>query len=65
LMAIFGMAPVGSLLTGAVSQHIGAPATVLAQGIIAVVIALAFVKFLTRPVKNLRLEQVATEISDT
>lgn len=48
LMAIFGMMPLGSLLTGAVSEHIGAPATVLAQGIIAVVIALAFMGFLTR-----------------
>ncbi|UOE46626.1 MFS transporter [Mucilaginibacter sp. SMC90] len=48
LMAIFGMMPLGSLLTGAVSEHIGAPATVLAQGIIAVVIALVFMGFLTR-----------------
>src|ERR1700744_1631217 len=38
LMAIFGMMPLGSLLIGAISEHIGAPATVLAQGIIAVVI---------------------------
>jgi len=52
LMAIFGMMPLGSLLTGAVSEHIGAPATVLGQGIIAVAIALIFIKFLTRPVKN-------------
>jgi hypothetical protein len=35
-------------LTGAVSQHIGAPATVLAQGIIGLVVALAFTKFLTK-----------------
>lgn len=53
LMAIFGMLPLGSLLVGAVSEHIGAPATVLAQGIIALVIALIFLKFLTRPLKNL------------
>ena len=52
LMAIFGMMPLGSLLIGAISEHIGAPATVLAQGIIAVVIALIFVKFLTRPLKD-------------
>ena len=49
LMALFGMAPLGSLLVGAVSQGIGAPATVLAQGIIALVIAFIFLKFLTRP----------------
>jgi MFS family permease len=48
LMAIFGMMPLGSVLVGAVSEHIGAPATVLAQGIIAVVIAFIFIKFLTR-----------------
>jgi MFS family permease len=52
LMAIFGMMPLGSLLIGAVSEHIGAPTTVLAQGIIAVVIALLFIKFLTRPLKS-------------
>ena len=52
LMAIFGMLPLGSLLVGAVSEHIGAPATVLVQGIIALVIALIFLKFLTRPLKN-------------
>jgi len=48
LMAIFGMMPLGSLIIGAVSEHIGAPATVLAQGIIAVLIGLIFIKFLTR-----------------
>jgi MFS family permease len=48
LMAIFGMMPLGSLLTGAVSQHIGAPATVLGQGIIGLIVALAFAKFLTK-----------------
>ncbi|SDS46351.1 Predicted arabinose efflux permease, MFS family [Mucilaginibacter mallensis] len=52
LMAIFGMLPLGSLLTGAVSERIGAPATVLFQGIIAVVIALIFIKFLTRSHKS-------------
>ncbi len=61
LMAIFGMAPLGSLLTGAVSEHIGAPATVLAQGIIAVAIAFIFIKFLIRPAKKLSPEQAATE----
>jgi MFS family permease len=52
LMAIFGMMPLGSLLTGAVSERIGAPATVLAQGFIAIAIALLFVKYLTRPSKK-------------
>ena len=51
LMAMFGMVPLGSLLVGAVSQRIGAPVTVLAEGIIAIMLALVFIKFLTERVK--------------
>jgi len=51
LMAMFGMVPLGSLLVGAVSQRIGAPATVLGEGIISIVLALVFIKFLTKRVK--------------
>jgi predicted MFS family arabinose efflux permease len=57
LMAIFGMAPLGSLVIGAVSEHIGAPATVLAQGITALAIALLFIRFLMRPGKKVSAEQ--------
>ena len=46
LMAIFGMLPLGSLLVGAISQHIGAPPTVLGEGIISLVLALVFMKSL-------------------
>lgn len=53
LMAIFGMMPLGSLLTGAISEHIGAPATVLAQGITAIAIAFLFLRFLTKPTNRL------------
>lgn len=52
LMAIFGMAPLGSLITGAVSERIGAPATVLGQGIIAIIIALIFSRFLLQRKKR-------------
>ncbi len=48
LMAVFGMLPLGSVLVGAVSQYIGAPATVLGQGIIGLIIAIAFARFLTK-----------------
>lgn len=48
LMAIFGMMPLGSLLVGGVSQRIGAPLTVLYQGIIGLVIAFVFARFLTK-----------------
>ena len=60
LMAIFGMMPLGSVLTGAVSQHIGAPATVLGQGIIGLIIALAFAKFLTRKNETPVIKEPAT-----
>jgi MFS family permease len=53
LMAIFGMLPLGSLLVGAVSQRVGAPATVLGEGVISIVLALVFMESLisrsTRP----------------
>jgi MFS family permease len=64
LMAIFGMAPLGSLLTGAVSEHIGAPTTVLAQGIIAMVIALVFARFLMRSVKSTSAKEVEADIPE-
>jgi len=47
LMAIFGMMPLGSVIVGAVSESIGAPDTVLAEGVLAIIIALAFIKYLT------------------
>jgi len=52
LMAIFGMMPLGSLMVGAISQHIGAPATVLSQGIIGLIVAALFAKFLNKPAKK-------------
>ena len=48
LMAIFGMLPLGSLLVGGLSQRIGAPATVLGEGVLSILVALAFAKFLTK-----------------
>jgi MFS family permease len=49
LMAILGMMPLGSLLVGRVSQYVGAPATVLGQGVIAIVVAMVCAEFLRRP----------------
>lgn len=45
-MAYFGMLPIGSLLIGTISQQIGAPNTILYEGIIALIIAAVFSKFL-------------------
>jgi MFS family permease len=41
-LAFFGMLPLGSLMIGAISQRIGAPLTMLGQGILAVIIAAIF-----------------------
>lgn len=51
-MAFFGMQPIGGLLIGSLSYYIGAPATILIQGIITILIALLFLPFL-RP-RNLK-----------
>lgn len=45
-MAYFGMLPLGSLLIGTISQKIGAPLTMLCQGVIALIIAACFSGFL-------------------
>jgi MFS family permease len=45
-MAFFGMLPLGSLLIGSISQHIGSPDSFLCQGIMALIIALMFSGFL-------------------
>ncbi len=44
-MAFFGMQPLGGLLIGTVSQYIGAPNTILAEGIAAILIAISFIPF--------------------
>jgi hypothetical protein len=46
LMAMTGMLPLGSLLTGAISQQIGAPYTLLCQGILALIIVAVLANFL-------------------
>lgn len=45
-MAYFGMLPLGSLLAGFVSQRITAPATMFIQGIISVITAFVFSRYL-------------------
>jgi MFS family permease len=61
-MAYFGMLPLGSLLIGIISQQIGAPNALLCQGIIALVIAAVFFKFLTKgKIKQHRLEENEAE----
>ncbi len=64
LMAIFGMMPLGSLLIGAISQHIGAPATVLGQGIIGLAVAVMFAKFLMKREDKFLSKAVETDITE-
>jgi MFS family permease len=51
-MSFFGMLPLGSLLIGSVSQQIGAPDTMLCQGVLAIIIAIVFSKFLRKGKPN-------------
>jgi MFS family permease len=47
-MAFFGMQPLGGLMVGTVSHYIGAPDTILAEGIAAICIAVVFLPFLKK-----------------
>jgi MFS family permease len=47
-MAFFGMQPVGGLLVGAISQHLGVENTVMSEGIIALLIGLLHIRFLRK-----------------
>jgi MFS family permease len=49
-MAFFGLQPLGGLLVGALSQYIGAPNTILAEGIAAICIAIVFLPFLRKDI---------------
>lgn len=57
LTAIFGMLPLGSLVVGAVSQRIGAPATLVCQGIAGIAITFVFARVLKR--QRIQSEAVA------
>jgi len=60
-MAFFGMLPIGSLLVGAVSQKIGAPDTMMCQGIIALIIVAIFSDFLRKEELNKKEESQLKE----
>jgi len=69
-MAFFGMQPLGGLLIGTISQYISAPNTILAEGIIAVLIAFIFLPFLRKDIltgkdkiKLVELEDPSVEIN--
>ncbi len=61
-MAYFGMLPLGSLLIGTVSQQMGAPNAILCQGIMAIIIAVLFSKYLRKDYLDKKdMEQIKEE----
>ena len=63
-MAYFGMLPLGGLLIGMVSQYIGAPNTILAEGIFAVLIAFIFLPFLRKDILKEKDKLILIELED-
>jgi MFS family permease len=68
-MAFFGMQPIGGLLIGSVSHYIGAPASLLLQGIVTIGLALIFLPFLRRrdmrPADKMKIEQLEERSVET
>jgi MFS family permease len=64
-MAFFGMQPLGGLLIGAVSQYIGAPDAILAQGVAAVLIVIIFLPFLRKEMLKEKDKKILVELEDT
>jgi Arabinose efflux permease len=60
-MAAFGTIPIGSLLVGWLSNYIGIENCILAQGIIALVIAAGFSRFLSSDMKKAKLYSNGTQ----
>jgi MFS family permease len=65
-MAFFGMQPVGGLLVGGAAQTIGAPLTVMIQGVITLLIGILFFPFLRKDIlsrkQRMKLNQVEEQV---
>jgi len=65
-MAFFGMQPIGGLLVGSIAHAMGAPFTILCQGIAALSIAIIFFPFLRRDIllrkQRMKLKQVEEQV---
>jgi MFS family permease len=65
-MAFFGMQPIGGLLVGGTAQLVGAPGTILAQGIMTLLIAVLFLPFLRKDIllrkQKLKLRQLEEQV---
>lgn len=64
LTAIFGMLPLGSVLIGFVSERIGAPKTLLLEGIAGIVIAIVFRNLLFKKNKTKAVNEELLEESE-
>ncbi|WP_316779039.1 MFS transporter [Pedobacter antarcticus] len=63
LTAIFGMLPLGSLLTGYASEHIGSSHTILIQGVMAILISIIFYRLFYTKKKHLPLSDTEGSIN--
>jgi MFS family permease len=65
-MAFFGMQPMGALLVGGAAHAVGAPLTVLLQGIATLLIAIAFFPFLRKDIffrkQRMKLKQLEEQV---
>jgi MFS family permease len=68
-MAFFGMQPLGALMIGFMSQELGAPKTILLQGVCTIVIALIFLPLLRKrelkPGQKMKMEQLEERSIET
>lgn len=68
-MAFFGMQPIGGLLVGSLAHKMGAPFTILCQGIATLCIAIIFFPFLRRDIlvrrMRMKLKQVEEQVVET
>lgn len=60
-MAFFGMQPLGGLIVGSLSQHIGVQNTVLAQGCVALLIGVLHLRFLRKQKLKKKTRPVGVE----
>ena len=64
-MAFFGMQPLGGLLIGTISHYMGAPNTILSEGIAAIIIAFVFLPFLRKDILKEKDKIELIELEDS
>jgi len=68
-MAFFGMQPIGGLLVGSIAHKMGAPFTILCQGLATLLIAIIFFPFLRRDIlmrrMRMKLRQMEESVVET